>query len=255
MKPYLNKKVFKGLIIITLLLLCVSVTAQNLNSDIKAEVSVNDSPNEMMEILASAQNLTEGNYSLRYELSVISSDSNNNSSKNSQSGRFTLEPFETKKLSQTTISINPDKRTIILLLIYNEDDKLLGTDRKVFDSSQKEEKEKQKNMSYKKDNEGIQLTGMVTENTKTKPGKDFYDFFYQKYNLSPYKGNKIIQIDEMISYGRTTRIMVKVDDVVIFQFFARPKLDYLKEKADEAVKQVSRYFEYLKNRNESNLQY
>ncbi|MDT0689562.1 curli-like amyloid fiber formation chaperone CsgH [Salegentibacter sp. F188] len=235
-------------------LFCGLLSGQNFNSEVEAVINTNDSKNDILEIVGTATNKTEGNFSLRYELSVITSnDGNNNSSKNSQSGRFTLEPFETKNLSHASVSVDPDNRTIILLLIYDEDDKVIGTDRKVYDATEQEKVEEK--MSYEKPNEGIELTGMVTEKTKTKPGKDFYDFFYQKYNLSPAKGNKIIEIDEMISFGRTTRIMVKIDDRVIYQFFARPKLDYLKDQADQALAQVNRYFEYLKNRNESVTQY
>ncbi|GHA28093.1 hypothetical protein GCM10007103_07020 [Salinimicrobium marinum] len=230
------------------------VDAQNFNSEIEAVINTNDTKDDILEIVGTATNKTESNYSLRYELSVITSSGNNsNSSKNSQSGRFTLEPFETKNLSRTSVSVNPNIRTIILLLIYDEDDNIIGTDRKLYDQDEQEKVEAE--MSFKKDNEGIQLLGMVTENTKTKPGKDFYDFFYQKYSLSPNQGNKIIQIDEMISFGRTTRIMVKVEDRIVYQFFARPKLDFLQEQADEALKQVNRYFEYLKNRNENITRY
>ena len=247
---------YKSSIFFMLMLVLTSefTLAQNFNSEVEAILNINDSKDDILDIVGTATNKTEGNYSLKYELSVITSGGDgNNSSKNSQSGRFTLEPFETKNLSQTSVSVDPHGRTIILLIVYDEDDKVLGTARSVYRSLEEEKTEKK--MSYQKPNEGIELTGMVTEKTKTKPGKDFYDFFYQKYSLSPNKGNKIIEIDEMISFGRTTRIMVKIDDKIIYQFFARPKLDYLKDQADQALKQVNRYFEYLKNRNESLTRY
>ena len=241
------------LLILCAVLFCTNFTlhSQNINSKVVAGITINDSKNDMLDIIGTAKNITETSFSLRYELSVITSnEENNNSSKNSQSGRFTLEPFETKNLSQTSVSINPQVRTVILLVIFDKDNIVVGTDRLVYDSSDEEKAEE--NISYQKPNEGIILTGMVTDRSKTKPGKDFYDFFYQKYSMSPSQGNKIIEIDEMISFGRTTRIMVKIDNRIIYQFFARPKLDFLKKQADVALKQVSRYFEYLKNRNELN---
>ena len=233
------------------LITTTSSNSQHFNSEVEAGITINDAKNNILDIIASAKNITETSFSLRYELSVISSsEKTNNSSKNSQSGRFTLEPFETKNLSQTSVSINPDMRTVILLVIFDKDDHVMGTDRLVYDSNNEEKTEE--NSSYQKPNEGIVLTGMVTDKSKTKPGKDFYDFFYQKYSMSPNQGNKLIEIDEMISFGRTTRIMVKINNRVIYQFSAKPKLDFLKEQADVALKQVSRYFEYLKNRNELN---
>jgi hypothetical protein len=129
----------------------------------------------------------------------------------------------------------------------------MGTSRIVFEEKTEEKEENQ--LSYEKRNEGIELTSMVIQRTKTKPGKDFYDFFYQQYSLNPVEGNKMIEIEEMISFGRTTKIMVKVDDKVIYEFFARPKLDYLKEQAVTALQQVNRYMEYLKNRSEKISQY
>ena len=230
-----------------------NLMSQNFNSKVEALIQINDEKDDLLEVVGTAINKTEGNYSLRYELSVITSNENSNTSKNSQSGRFTLEAFETKSLSRTSVSINPDHRTIILLLIYNEEDELLGTNRLVYDSEATEKAAE--SLSFEKPNEGIEITGMVTEDTKTKPGKDFYSFFYQRYNLSQIEGNRIVEIEELINFGRTTRILVKVEDRIVFQFLAKPNLDYLKEMADEALKQVNRYFEYLKNRNESHIRY
>lgn len=230
------------------------VNAQNFNSRVQAAIQIDDAKDDILDITGTATNKTEENFSLSYELSVITSNGdNNNSSKNAQSGRFTLGPFETKSLSRTSVSVQPNHRTIILLLIYNEDKKVIGTDRIVYDANDDEKEGAQ--ASFQKPNEGIKLRGMVTDKTKTKPGKDFYDFFYQQYLLSPNQIDDLLEIDEMISFGRTTRIMLKVDNRIIYQFFARPKLDYLKEKADEAMKQVNRYYEYLKNRNESLTKY
>ena len=228
---------------------------QNFNSEVEAIINTNDNKNDILEVTGIAQNKTNVSYGLRYELSVITSNPkvSNNSSKNAQSGFFTLEPYETSSLSTTSVSINPQMQTIILLLIYDEEDKLLGTARKVYEPmSQAAKNEK---LSYKKDNEGIQLYGLVTENTKTKPGKDFYDFFYQKYQLSQNPENKIIEIDEMISFGRTTKIMVKIENQIVFQFYSRPKLDYLEEMAGVALQRVNRYFQNLRRQKQQIMQY
>lgn len=215
--------------------------SQNFNSDVEAIIKTNDEKNDILDITGVAKNITGENQSLRYELSVItSSTGSNNSSKNAQSGYFTLEPYETKDLSRTSVSVSPTNRTIILLLIYNADDELIGTARKVYNDE--EDKETKEQASYTKPYEGIELTGMVTEKTKTKPGRDFYNLFYQKYRLSDSPGNKIIEIEEVIGFGRSTRIMVKIDDKVIFQFWARPKLDYLEQMVDYSLRRVNQYF-------------
>ncbi|WP_037315478.1 CsgE family curli-type amyloid fiber assembly protein [Salegentibacter sp. Hel_I_6] len=231
--------------------------SQNFNSEVEAIINTNDNKNDILEVTGIAQNKTNVSYGLRYELSVITSNPQltNNSSKNSQSGFFTLDPYQTNKLSSISVSVDPRMQTIILLLIYNEDDKLLGTARKVYKASSQIQSTQKENLSYKKENEGIQLYGLVTESTKTKPGKDFYDFFYQKYQLSQNPENKIIEIDEMISFGRTTRIMVKIENQIIFQFFSRPKLDYLEEMAGIALQRVNRYFQELRKQKQQITQY
>src|SRR5690606_22899537 len=190
----------------------------------------------------------------RYELSVITSSINSNStSKNMQEGRFTLGSFESKDLSKTSVNLDPSKRTIILLVIYDVDGKVVGTDRIVYDA--KAEEKAHQELDYNKPNEGIELTGMVTDRTKTKPGKDFYNFFYQKYSLGPVKGNQIIEVEETISFGRTTVIRLKIQNNILFQFFARPKLDFLQEMADEAIRRVNRYFQAQKDQTENITQY
>lgn len=254
----MNRLILNFCFLLGVLLLQQGLYAQNFNSKVAAIINTNDQKDDVLEVTGIALNKTEANLSLRYELSVITSNpssSSSNSSKSSQSGFFTLKPFENEELSVTTVNINPAMRTIILLLIYNEDDEILGTARKVYKSNKNTIAALDESLSYKKKNEGIQLYGMVTERTKTKPGKDFYDFFYQKYQLSQNPENKIIHIDEMVSFGRTTRILVKIDNTVIFQFYARPKLEYLKKMADAALQNVNRYFQNLKRQKQQITQY
>ena len=138
------------------------------------------------------------------------------------------------------------------MLVYNENDEIISTARKELNGKEKEDKIVE---SYKKENEGIVLKGLVTENTKTKSGKDFYDYFYQNYSMSGNQTSKIINIDEIISYGRTTRLVVKVENQIIYQFFAKPRLDYLKEQAEFAFRELNEYLQYLENRNEYTTQY
>jgi len=247
------KPIFIYWYLLPVFLFTINATAQNFNAEVEAVLNIDDSKDDLLEITGVARNKTEANHSLRYELAVISLDNNSNSSRNSQEGRFTLEAFETRDLSTTSIAINPNRQTTILLILYNQDDKVVGTSRKVYDS--RDTKNIEKEVSFEKKNEGIQLTGFVTENIKTKPGKDFYDFFYQNYSLSPNQTNEMIHVEEAISLGRTTRIQVKVGDRIVHQFFARPRLDFLKEQAEVALRQVNRYLEYLENRNEFNTKY
>ncbi len=215
--------------------------AQNFNKEVEPGIKQEYSDETSFNTLtAFAKNLTDGVYSLRFEWKLIYKDSSKNKF---FEGRFTLQAYEIKDIEQIDLPII-ENEIVVLLLFYDPNDELISTFRKVIDNNKKD------GFSFKKKNEGIKLTGFVTEDTKTKAGKDFYDFFYQKYNLMPEKSDEIIAISEKINFGRTTRIIVKVNDREIYQFFAQPKLDYLRDQADKAIIQLNKYLQYLKNRNE-----
>jgi hypothetical protein len=65
--------------------------------------------------------------------------------------------------------------------------KLIGKDRVVLD-------EKKKVAALPID--GFELRGIVTDETKTKVGKDFYDLYYYKYNEYKINSSMIVSISE-----------------------------------------------------------
>ena len=225
--------------------------SQNFNKEVEPIINIQEKASDFYTITASAKNLTQTALSLSYELSVIKKGVNN--STNKQSNYFSLQASEIKSLASTSINHNDSTEIVILLIFKDDSEKIISTKRKLIKSNENEIIKEE--ISYQKKNEGIKLTGFVTENTKTKPGKDFYDFFYQQYMLSGLESERMISVGEIISFGRTTRLIVEVEDRVVYQFFARPKLDYLRENADKAINEVSRYLQYLENRNEYTNQY
>ena len=239
---------------LSLLLFFLSIYSgfsQNFNKEVEPIINIQEKANDFYSITASAKNLTETALSLYYELSIIKRGANN--STNQQSNFFSLQASEVKNLASTSINFNDSTEIVVLLIFKDDNEKIISTNRKLIKS--KDNESSKKTLSYQKKNEGIKLTGFVTENTKTKSGKDFYDFFYQQYILSELESERMISVEEIISFGATTRLSVQVEDRVVYQFFARPKLDYLRENADNAINEVSRYLQYLENRNEYTNQY
>lgn len=86
--------------------------------------------------------------------------------------------------------------------------------------------------------------GIVTDDTKTKMGKDFYDLYYYYYNDNKINAKKIVTIGEELSFARNTKIIVSIDNEVIYEFLARPDEEFLKAAAQESVYAT---FLYLKN--------
>jgi len=231
-----------------LLFIQVSI-AQFTNTDVVAKIKVKQ-VDETITAVATVTNTTEVYKSLRYNLTVFRTDSENNLSKNVQEERFTLEANETKELSSGTISSKVRDKIIVLLLVY-EEDKIIAKDRLAFNEEKKQSKEEISNDS----NDGLELKGIVIEETKTKPGRDFYEFFYNSYSLNQINGNKIVGVYETLSFGRTTILQVKIEDNVIHQFFGKPDLEYLEQMSKIAIRKVYKYFKDLKKQKKDIFQY
>lgn len=250
-------------IVIVFVLMVTNGLAQTYNTDVEAKIFT-QIENEQIRIIGTALNKTEINQSLRYVLSVIKNNpTNSNRSKNDQSGRFVLESGQKSELSSTTINKETKDRIIILLLIYDTEDVIIGKDRIVFNDSKNNEdtllKEKLSKELESKDidqnnDDGIVLRGIVIEDVKTKSARDFYKLFYSDYTLNRINANEVVKIDEIILMANNTLIRVFVGDRMVHRFIAKPQVDYLKSNSRESIKRVSKYLVYLE-KNKDNIQH
>ncbi|HSD05998.1 CsgE family curli-type amyloid fiber assembly protein [Flavobacterium sp.] len=86
------------------------------------------------------------------------------------------------------------------------------------------------------------MRGIITDDTKTKAGKDFYDKFFFKYNDVGINAKEIVLIGEEYTFARNTKITITVDNEVIYEFIIRPDDDFLEEVSDEAISTTYYYF-------------
>ncbi len=249
-------------LLICFVLISNMVFSQIYNTEVEANINMENN-GDMYQITGSAVNKTASNQSLRYVLSVIKNGPNNsNTSKNDQSGRFILEIGQKKNLSTTTINADDKDRVIILLLIYDEVDKPLGMDRVVINGTEEDiEKERLENVereqtvnvspdAINKAEDGVILRGIVTEETKTKPGRDFYRMFYSLYTTNNINGEEIVNIKETLSLNNNTKIEISVANETVLEFFVRPQEEYLKTMSEVAIKRVYWYLQkYKENKN------
>jgi len=250
--------------IIFSLLLITKVSSQVYNTDIEAKIFIK-AENNLIKITGTAFNKTELNQNFRYVLSVIKTNQqNSNRSKNDQSGRLFLEPGQKNELSSTTINESEKDQTVILLLIYDLDDKIIGKDRIAFNEDPNADhtqlKEKFSNNLNAEDvreqgGDGVFLRGIVIDEVKTKPGQDFYRYFFSEYTLKRINAPKVITIKEALVFANSTIISVFVEDKLVYRFLVKPQPDYLKENSSEAIRKVSRYLETLKKNKRSINQY
>jgi hypothetical protein len=248
-----------------LVVFCIApwyASAQYYNEKVEATINLEVVDDSFLKVVGSAYNKTEVNKSLRYVLSVIkSTNDNSNNSSNKQGGRFVLEAGIKKNLSTTSINIKSNDRTIILLLVYDEEDQIIGKDRKVLNGLEGEEDLVQKGSAAgspdvkESKEDGFILRGMVIENTKTKAGGDFYDLFYSAYLSQNINGKKIVKVEEKLAIGNNTQIQVVVGDDVVMEFIMNPRNQYLKTMAEQAIYRVNFYFQRLRNQKNQVIRY
>ena len=99
------------------------------------------------------------------------------------------------------------------------------------------------------------MIGIVSNETKTKLGNDFYDLFYKEYSKLKINSAKIISIQEELTFGRTTKITVNIDGEIIDEFIARPDEDFLEYMAETSASKVFKYFKKLEKQEKSIFQY
>lgn len=249
----------RNILILSLSLLSVNIAFSQLyNREIEAKIDIENN-HEFINVTATAYNKTSIDQSLYYVFSAIRTKSEDDTqSKEDITNYFTLKPNE--KISLYNIVANADEtdRIIFLLLVYDLNDEIKGKDRVVFnEETQGSEVQGEvtisrepttviTNSSFDVDesnSDGVVLSGIVLNETKTKPGQDFYNYFYSTYSLNKIDAEKIVVIKELFAMGITTQIQVLVDDVSVFEFFVNPRQEFLKAASDVAIARVSHYLE------------
>ncbi len=224
------------------------LTAQVVYKEVKAKIDIEEIENTLS-VAGTVENLKSEFKNISFKLSVFKKNkSNSNKSSNAQDGRVTLEPIQKITLSKTQINKSTEDQIIILLLIYDEDNKIIGKDRVVFG-------EEDTNLGILKPKDGLEMVGIVSNDTKTKLGNDFYDLFYNAYSKLKLNSSKIISVQEELTFGRTTKISIYVDSEVIEEFIAKPDEDFLKYMAETAAAKVFKYFKNIEKQNKFITQY
>lgn len=225
-----------------------SVKAQTSDVEVKAKIILEEVEGNI-KITGTAENLTDIIQSMTYKLSVIKKNiKTENRSTNAQEGVFTLEANENKNLSTTQINKSDEDEIIVLLLFYDENNQIVSKDRVVIG----DEKKKDKVIIL---DDGFEMTGIVTDETKTKMGKDFYDSFYYLYRDYNLNARQIVKINEELSFGRNTKIIIMVENEVVFEFLARPDEEFLMAMAKSAIYETYQYLKKIENEKKYITQY
>lgn len=226
------------------------------NVDVAGSIKL-EPRNEIINIVGAAINNSELTQSIRYVLSINTIADDGSRVRNEQTGRLVLEVGQQANLSVMTMSAQEESRVILLLLIYDVDDNIIGKDRIIINDNESQKndlavKEQVRQQLAKREEsavneedakstgeDGVQFKGFVTDDMKTKPGRDFVGLFYsyyQRYNT--FTGTYIVSIKEVLAIGNNTKIEVRVGNELVWQFFARPRTDFLDEQALQSMRKV-----------------
>lgn len=158
------------------------------------------------------------------------------SSTNKQGGKFSLAPNETKDLSEMNFNLNKnDGLKIYLFLKDEETDQLVSKDSLEINPNQFSSE-----VDYIPES-NLELTGLTIDDTKTRMGQMFYESFFKKYNQIPKKFEGTVTISELPSLGRNSRIVVAIDDQMIYNFVTKPDEESIDAEADRALANLAQY--------------
>ena len=87
----------------------------------------------------------------------------------------------------------------------------------------------------------IEIDGLLFDETKTKSGRDFYDYFYSAWAAPPGARNYSIHISEKPYRLMTTLVEIKINETTVFQSFLQPRGDIVEQLALQAVAQTQMY--------------
>lgn len=230
-------------IIFFLILFCFNpLLAQLPDLKPKIEYTVNEN---LINLHPTVLNSDEIVYELNYLFLVIKQGKAGNFSNQKQEGKFVIKGNEKKILSEMKLNFNDDDKMKAYLFIRDENNnKLISKDSLVLNYSSanqlKNSLDNYYNQVESNQNEFV-IRGLVTDHTKSKLGKDFFDIFYNSYNLLDQKYPFLIEIYEFPPQGRNSKVEIYVEDKVLATFMLNPSEEYLKELNSYIFRQLINY--------------
>lgn len=229
------KSFYSLLVFLFLMLLPSSIFGQE-DKRIIAKIE-NETLEKQLKIKAIVTNNTPTYVELNYLLISIKKGENGNLSNNKQSGKFSINPGETKSLSEINIGLeNKDALKAFLYIRDEQTQKLISKD-----SLEINQNFFNKKISQVEKEEAFELKGLTIDDTKTKVGRDFYDMFYIQYSQIPDKSTSSIKISELPARGTSGQINIEIDDKVIYSFITNPNEDYLTEQLAYTLRYIKEY--------------
>ena len=81
----------------------------------------------------------------------------------------------------------------------------------------------------------LEIDGLLIDETKTKSGRDFFDFFYRDWEAPQDAKNYSIFVVERPFRANQTLIEVLINETLVYQTFLQPRLDYIEEIVGDSI--------------------
>jgi len=177
------------------------------------------------------------------------------SSTNRQSGQLTLDPGKLNALSKIVLIVSNNDLIEIKLEVKDEKGNLIHQD--YLSNQQSTNKTNPTTLPQKKVSafdlaEGY---GLLIDETRTKPGRDFY-YFYSNDHYNTFRNiPETVVIKEIPGFGLRSIIRVEVDNELILEARLDPKVIYLEQLAKDAINRTSRYLQIKAKRDKEDIIY
>ncbi|WKN42130.1 CsgE family curli-type amyloid fiber assembly protein [Tunicatimonas pelagia] len=89
--------------------------------------------------------------------------------------------------------------------------------------------------------EGVEINGLVVDETVTKVGRDFYELFYQQWNAPISTINYSLFIRERPMNGLGSQIAIYINETEIFAQAVQPRHEVVESLAHYAVSLANQY--------------
>jgi curli production assembly/transport component CsgE len=90
---------------------------------------------------------------------------------------------------------------------------------------------------------GLEIDGLIVDETRTRIGSDFYDLFYTNWEAPLQARNFTIVITEQPVPQIGTRITLRVNDQDVAQFMLQPRYEIIEQYAQQSVQFLKQHLE------------
>jgi curli production assembly/transport component CsgE len=87
----------------------------------------------------------------------------------------------------------------------------------------------------------LEIDGLIIDQTKTKSGREFYDYFFRDWEPPKGASNYTIYIEEKPFRLNTTFIEILINETLIYQSFLQPRSEFLENLAQESIATTQMY--------------